>query len=90
MIQVHGDVIQLLLQTRLCLVHLFEADGFLLQPLAHLLQVLLQLLLRLLQAIYCSNVVLQLLLALRQLQTKHFFFFLQKNVIKINNEMHVM
>lgn len=63
-IQVYSQIIQLLLQTGLCLLHLFKADGFLFQTLAGQLQVLLQLLLRLLQAVYCSNIILQLLLAL--------------------------
>ena len=63
-IQVYSYIIQLLLQTGLCLLHLFKADGLLFQTLAGQLQVLLKLLLHLFQAIYYSTVILQLLLAL--------------------------
>lgn len=63
-IQVYCQIIQLLLQTGFCLLHLFEADGFLFQTLVGQLQVLLQLLLCLLQVVNCSYVILQLLLTL--------------------------
>lgn len=63
-IQVDGEIVQFLLQTRFCLLHLLKANGFLLQALRGQLQVLLKFLLDFLQAVDGSKVVLQLFLAL--------------------------
>ncbi|KAF3846905.1 hypothetical protein F7725_003983 [Dissostichus mawsoni] len=51
-VQVHGEVVQLLLQAGLCLLHLVEAEGLLLQTLPGQLQVLQEPLLRLLQTLH--------------------------------------
>lgn len=68
MVQVNGEIVQLLLKTSLCLLHLLESNRLLFQTLVGQLQVLLQFLLCLLQAFDCSDVILKLFFALRQLQ----------------------